>query len=95
MRNFFARFRVLFTALPTYLVLASTAVTVGAAQLSTLLPAYAASIAKYSAPVLAALAVAVAIVRSVVTVLPEHRNLLTNVPYAPVPEVVPGDARTP
>lgn len=95
--NLYTRVRVVLTAAPTYLVAASTAIAAASQELSTLLPDDAAVIVRYVAPVLAGLAVAVTLVRSVTKVLPEHIGLLSNVPYAPVPEpaVVPDPAPAP
>jgi hypothetical protein len=83
------RIKVVLTAAPTYLVLASTAVSLASGQIAELLPGQAEEITRWTAPIVTALAVAVVIVRSVTTVLPEHRKLTSNVPYAPVPGPAP------
>lgn len=91
MSKLITRIKVVLTAAPTYLVLLSAAVSTTSAQLAELLPSQAETIARWTAPAVTALAVAVLIVRSVTTVLPEHRNLTTNVPYAPVPQPPAGE----
>jgi len=89
MSKILTRIKVVLSAAPTYLVLASTAITATSGEIAAQLPGYADLITRISAPVLSALAVAIIIVRSVTTVLPEHRKLTSNVPYAPVPEPAP------
>lgn len=94
MSKLITRIKVVLTAAPTYLVLFSTAVSLASKEISDLLPGQAESIARWTAPIVTALAVAVVIVRSVTTVLPEHRNLTTNVPYVPAAqpaEPAPGE----
>lgn len=91
MSKLFTRIKVVLKAAPTYLILASTAISLTSAQVAELLPGQAEDIARWTAPIVTALAVIVVIVRSVTTVLPEHRNLTTNVPYAPVPPVPAGE----
>lgn len=91
MSKILTRIKVVLSAAPTYLVLASTAITAASGEIAAQLPGYADLITRISAPVLSALAVAIIIVRSVTTVLPEHRNLTTNVPYVPAPQPPAGE----
>ena len=91
MSKLLTRIKVVLSAAPTYLILVSTAVSLASSQIAELVPQQAEAITHYTAPILTALAVIVVIVRSVTTVLPEHRNLTTNVPYAPVPQAPAGE----
>ena len=86
--NIVSRMLVLLKAAPTYLVAASTVVAAFRDQIVTLLPpSWQGPAAAATVSVLAFLASAVAIVRSVTPVMDEFRGLL-----APTPGQVPPDA---
>lgn len=76
MSKLLARIRVVLTAAPTYLVAASTVVTVLREEIVAAFPGTAEEIGAVAVPVLATLSAAVAIIRRVTPVIPEERGIL-------------------